>query len=55
MISLCGYMLVMTLPQSTSAFGLLLFCHVMFIAAMALTAWSGIDYFMKSKDALGED
>ena len=55
MISLCGYMLVMTLPQSTFAFGLLLFCHVMFIAAMALTAWSGIDYFMKSKDALGED
>lgn len=55
MLSLCGYMLVLALPSSsvvaTIKFGL----DLVFYLAMILTAWSGIDYFIKSKDYLAEE
>ncbi len=55
MLSLCGYMLLLALPASpvvaTIKFGL----DVVFYLAMILTAWSGIDYFIKSKDYLAEE
>ncbi|HIU24214.1 MAG TPA: CDP-diacylglycerol--glycerol-3-phosphate 3-phosphatidyltransferase [Candidatus Coprovicinus avistercoris] len=55
MLSLCGYMLVLALPVSsvvaTIKFGL----DLVFYLAMILTAWSGIDYFIKSKDYLAEE
>lgn len=55
MLSLCGYMLLLALPASpvvaTIKFGL----DLVFYLAMILTAWSGIDYFIKSKDYLAEE
>ena len=55
MICLCGFMLLLAIPSSVVYDVLLVVSVVMFWAAMALTAWSGIDYFAKSKDCLGED
>lgn len=48
MVSLCGYLLVRALPLSGLSIVLLGFSHVCFAVAMVLTAWSGIDYFMKA-------
>ena len=55
MLALCGYMLALTLPAGTLwlvIFGISTFS---FYVAMFLTAWSGIDYFIKSWSSLGED
>ena len=48
MVSLCGYLLVRALPLSGLSIVLLGFSHICFAVAMVLTAWSGIDYFMKA-------
>lgn len=52
MIALCGYMLILALPPLPA---LHLALDLIFYLAMLLTAWSGIDYFVKSIDYLGED
>lgn len=52
MVSLCGYMLILALPPLPA---LHLALDLVFYLAMVLTAWSGIDYFVKSIDYLGED
>lgn len=55
MVSLCGYMFVLALPASSIASLLKIGLDIIFYIAMILTAWSGIDYFVKSKDFLGEE
>ncbi|WP_028264227.1 CDP-diacylglycerol--glycerol-3-phosphate 3-phosphatidyltransferase [Atopobium fossor] len=55
MVALCGYMLAITLPAGILWLGVFSVSTVSFCVAMILTAWSGIDYFIKSWSALGED
>lgn len=55
MISLCGFMFALALPTNAVSVVLFVICSILFDIAMILTAWSGIDYFVKSIDYLGED
>lgn len=55
MVSLCGYMLVLALPPSSTVSMITFGLDVVFYIAMILTAWSGIEYFVKSKDFLAEE
>ena len=48
MASLCGYLLVRALPLSGLSIVLLGLSHACFAVAMVLTAWSGVDYFVKA-------
>ena len=48
MASLCGYLLVRALPLSGLSIVLLGLSHTCFAVAMVLTAWSGVDYFVKA-------
>lgn len=47
MLSIGGYLLTVTLPDSVFANGLGMLSHVLMVAAVVLTAWSGIDYLIK--------
>lgn len=47
MASICGLLLVMALPQGVFADRLHLASNVGMAIALVLTAWSGVDYFMK--------
>ena len=56
MISICGLLLVVALPQASSlAWVLSRVSHALLAVAVVLTAWSGIDYFMKSWKHLAEE
>lgn len=55
MIALCGYMLALTLPAGIPWLIFFGTSTVSFYSAMILTAWSGIDYFIKSWSSLGEE
>ena len=55
MTSICGLLLVMALPQaSLLTWVLSRVSYVLLAAAVILTAWSGIDYFVKSWKYLSE-
>lgn len=47
MVSICGLLMVMALPQGVVADRLHLVFNVGMAAALILTAWSGVDYFIK--------
>ena len=55
MLALCGYMLAITLPAGILWLIVFSISTASFCAAMILTAWSGIDYFIKSWSFLGEE
>jgi len=48
MFAIGGYLLSITLPLSGTAMTLQLISHLLMTAAVVLTAWSGIDYLVKS-------
>ena len=56
MTSICGLLFVCALPQeSCAALPLALAFRLLLVVAMALTVWSGIDYFAKSWKYLVEE
>ena len=56
MTSICGLLFVYALPtESCAALPLALAFQLLLVVAMALTAWSGIDYFAKSWKYLVEE
>lgn len=48
--AISGYLIWLALPASGFATALLILCDVCMYIAVFLTAWSGIDYLVKSKD-----
>ena len=56
MIAICGLLFVAALPlgESLLVSGINVIFHVLLVIAVLLTAWSGIDYFMKSWSYLTE-
>lgn len=55
MVSISGLLLCMALPHGALFTCLVIISQLMLFAAVVLTAWSGIDYFMKSWKYLAED
>ncbi len=55
MVSISGLLLCMALPRGVLFTWLVIISQLMLLAAVVLTAWSGIDYFMKSWKYLAED
>ena len=55
MSSICGLLLCMSLPVGPLWSILHVVSWVLLIVAMVLTAWSGVDYFVKSWDAITEE
>lgn len=55
MVSISGLLLCMALPHGALFTWLVIISQLMLFAAVVLTAWSGIDYFMKSWKYLAED
>lgn len=55
MISICGLLLCMSLPAGIAWSFLHEVSFVLLVVAMVLTAWSGIDYFVKSWTVITED
>lgn len=55
MVSISGLLLCMALPHGALFTWLVIISQLMLFAAVVLTAWSGIDYFMKSWKYLSED
>ena len=55
MVSISGLLLCMALPHGTLFVWLVIISQLMLLAAVVLTAWSGIDYFLKSWKYLAED
>lgn len=56
MVAICGLLFVCALPAGLAfADYLEVVCQVCMAAAVVLTAWSGIDYFVKSWRYLSED
>ncbi len=56
MVAICGLLFVCALPANMAFAGYLeVICQVCMAAAVVLTAWSGIDYFVKSWRYLSED
>ena len=56
MTSICGLLFVCALPEeSCAALPLALAFRLLLVVAMALTVWSGIDYFAKSWKCLVEE
>lgn len=53
--SICGLLLCMSLPAGIAWNLLHTVSFVLLIVAMVLTAWSGVDYFVKSWAAITED
>ena len=52
MLAIGGYLLSVTLPISGPAITLQMISHALMVAAVLLTAWSGIDYLVKSWPAI---
>ena len=52
MAAITGLLLVLAFPEGAFAAGLRSLSNLCLYAAVILTAWSGIDYFVKSKDAI---
>lgn len=48
MVSICGLLLVVALPDGGLAWALSRVSYALLAVAIVLTAWSGIDYFKKS-------
>jgi CDP-diacylglycerol--glycerol-3-phosphate 3-phosphatidyltransferase len=48
MLSIGGYLLAVTLPASAFATTIMTVSDVLIVAAVILTAWSGIDYLIKA-------
>lgn len=55
MVSISGLLLCMALPHGALFTWLVIISQLMLFAAVVLTAWSGIDYFMKSWKYLAEE
>ena len=55
MSSICGLLLCMSLPAGPFWSILHGVSWALLIVAMVLTAWSGVDYFVKSWDAITEE
>lgn len=55
MVSISGLLLCMALPHGSLFTWLVIISQLMLLVAVVLTAWSGIDYFMKSWKYLAED
>ena len=57
MVSICGLLFLAALPVADNLFvsGLSLVCYLLLAAAVVLTAWSGIDYFIKGWPYLAEE
>lgn len=56
MVAICGLLFVCALPANMALAGWLeVICQLCMAAAVVLTAWSGIDYFVKSWRYLSED
>lgn len=55
MVSISGLLLCMALPHGALFTWLVIISQLMLFAAVVLTVWSGIDYFMKSWKYLAED
>lgn len=56
MVAICGLLFVCALPANMALAGWLeIICQLCMAAAVVLTAWSGIDYFVKSWRYLSED
>lgn len=55
MVSISGLLLCMALPHGTLFVWLVIISQLMLLVAVVLTAWSGIDYFLKSWKYLAED
>lgn len=55
MVSISGLLLCMALPHGALFTWLVIISQLMLFAAVVLTAWSGIDYFMKNWKYLAED
>ena len=52
MLAIGGYLLSVTLPYGSAALTLQMISHALMVAAVLLTAWSGIDYLVKSWPAI---
>jgi CDP-diacylglycerol--glycerol-3-phosphate 3-phosphatidyltransferase len=55
MVAICGLLIVRALPAGMLYQGLFVISEILLVAAMLLTAWSGIDYFVKCRDYLLDD
>lgn len=55
MVSISGLLLCMALPHGTLFVWLVIISQLMLLVAVVLTAWSGVDYFLKSWKYLAED
>lgn len=55
MVSISGLLLCMALPHGALFTWLVIISQLMLLVAVVLTAWSGIDYFLKSWKYLAED
>lgn len=55
MVSISGLLLCMALPHGTLFFWLVIVSQLLLLVAVVLTAWSGVDYFLKSWKYLAED
>ena len=55
MVSISGLLLCMALPHGTPFVWLVIISQLLLLVAVALTAWSGVDYFLKSWKYLAED
>lgn len=52
MVSIGAYLLSVTIPAGGAAMTIQLFANVLMVVAVALTAWSGIDYLVKCWPAI---
>lgn len=55
MVSISGLLLCMALPHGALFTWLVIISQLMLLVAVVLTAWSGVDYFLKSWKYLAED
>jgi CDP-diacylglycerol--glycerol-3-phosphate 3-phosphatidyltransferase len=55
MIAICGLLLTRCLPAGFFSLGLTTLSEVLLLIAIVLTAWSGIDYFIKCWPYVMED
>lgn len=54
MLSIGGFLLSITIPAGTASSTLELLSHILMVIAVILTAWSGIDYLVKSWPAVSK-
>lgn len=55
MVSISGLLLCMALPHGALFTWLVIISQLMLLVAVVLTAWSGVDYFLKSWKYMAED